>query len=320
MSKGLASRRRSTPWIHRWSRPLIGAIALLGAINTAYLTITRLTNNATVCPTSGCEQVLASPYATVFGQPLSLFGFLAYIGMAILALAPLAVKADEQKQLRATLENTTWLLLFAGATAMLVFSGYLMNIMVTKFVVPLGAKGICYYCIASALFALSLFVLTLLGRSWEDTGQLLFTGIIVAVVTIVGTLGVYAPINAPQTAQDSGVGEVGPPVTTASGTAEIELARHLSKTGAKMYGAYYCSHCYDQKQLFGKEASKDIPYLECVPGGRNAKPEQCQSAGITGFPTWEINGKKYAGTQSLEELARLSGYTGPTNFKNRIGF
>lgn len=320
MSKGLASRRRSTPWIHRWSRPIIGAIALLGAINTAYLTITRLTNSSTVCPTSGCEQVLASPYATVFGQPLSLFGFLAYIGMAILALAPLAVKADEQKQLRAKLENWTWLLLFAGATAMLVFSGYLMNIMVTKFVVPLGAKGICYYCIASALFALSLFVLTLLGRSWEDTGQLLFTGIIVAVVTIVGTLGVYAPINAPQTAQDTGVGEVGPPVTTVSSTAEIELARHLTKTGAKMYGAYYCSHCYDQKQLFGKEAAKEIPYIECIQGGRNAKPEQCQSAGITGFPTWEINGKKYAGTQSLEELARLSGYTGPTNFTNRIGF
>ncbi len=35
-----------------------------------------------------------------------------------------------------------------------------------------------------------------------------------------------------------------------------------------------------------------------------------------GFPTWEINGKYYSGVQTLENLAKYSGYTGPRNFKN----
>ena len=45
-------------------------------------------------------------------------------------------------------ENTSWLFLFMGATAMMVFSWYLMYIMVAKFVVPEGAGAICIYCIA----------------------------------------------------------------------------------------------------------------------------------------------------------------------------
>lgn len=34
-----------------------------------------------------------------------------------------------------------------------------------------------------------------------------------------------------------------------------------------MYGAFWCSHCYDQKQMFGKEAMAEFPYVECYPEG-----------------------------------------------------
>lgn len=34
-----------------------------------------------------------------------------------------------------------------------------------------------------------------------------------------------------------------------------------------MYGAFWCSHCFDQKQDFGKEAAADFPYVECYPDG-----------------------------------------------------
>ena len=68
--------------------PLIGAIAVLGATNTAYLTATRLTGNEAACPTEGCSKVLGSPYAEVFGQPLALFGLIAYIAMAIFCVSP----------------------------------------------------------------------------------------------------------------------------------------------------------------------------------------------------------------------------------------
>lgn len=91
------------------------------------------------------------------------------------------------------------------------------------------------------------------------------------------------------------------------------LARHLSKIGAKMYGAYWCPHCQHQKTLFGAAIGR-IRYIECDPQGDNAQPQLCQAAKIQGYPTWEINGKLYPGSQSLETLANLSGYKGPRRF------
>lgn len=304
MSKNLATRRRSAPWIHRWSRSLIGAVAILGALNTAYITITKLAETEPICPAGGCEQVLSSPYAYVFGIPLSIFGLLAYLAIAVFALAPLLINPDEKKQLRTNLESGTWLLLFMGATSMTLFSGYLMYIMMTKFVAVNGLKAVCYYCVASAIFATTLFVLTLVGRAWEDFGQLAFTGIIVGMVTVVGTLGIYSGVDNAQTA------------TAPSGSAEIALASHLQKVGAKMYGAFWCPHCQEQKQVFGQEAFAKVSYVECDPSGPDAQPKLCQDAGIKGYPTWEINGQFYQGERTLEELAKLSGYKGPRNFQN----
>ena len=87
------------------------------------------------------------------------------------------------------------------------------------------------------------------------------------------------------------------------------LAQHLRRSGAKMYGAYWCGHCQDQKALFGRAFSQ-IPYIECDAKGPNGQPSLCQRAGIQGYPTWEIRGRKYPGVQSLEALARLSNYRG----------
>lgn len=315
----MSSRRRQVPWMYRRSRYLIGAIAILGAINTGYITYNKLFGGETACPTSGCQQVLSSPYAEVFGLPLALFGLLAYLAMAAFALVPLAIDPEKNRQARTSAENTTWLLLFAGATAMLVFSAYLMFIMFSEFVALYGVAGICYYCIASALFALSLFVLTVIGRDWEDRGQLFFTGAIVALVTIVATLGIYSNIGGSSAvAGPNTPGEVGPPVVQSSGQSEIALAKHLSAIGAKMYSAYWCPHCHDQKELFGKEATQEFPYIECAPDGQNSQTALCQSSKITGFPTWVINGQKLEGTQTLQKLAEVSGYQGLQNFKNQV--
>src|SRR5262249_35158147 len=45
------------------------------------------------------------------------------------------------------------------------------------------------------------------------------------------------------------------------------VAVHLAHTGAKMYGAYWCPHCMEQKSYFGTSASR-LPYIECSPGGQ----------------------------------------------------
>ena len=34
-----------------------------------------------------------------------------------------------------------------------------------------------------------------------------------------------------------------------------------------MYGAFWCSHCYEQKQAFGAAAMEAFPYVECFPEG-----------------------------------------------------
>lgn len=340
-------RRRSTPWIHRWSRIIIAAIALCGILNTGYLTVVKLSGNAPTCttPGAGCNDVLSSPWAMVFGVPLALFGLLAYTSVMIFALAPMAVKSEQNKEQRKQLENLTWLLLLSGGIAMTVFSGYLMYLLAFQI------KAVCLYCIASALFSLSILVLTIIGRSWEDLGQIFFTAVIVGMITLIVTLAAYAPINnqlgkggtndpsnpnrAGVTVVQSGDGkgqvffdarkggepnpETGWEVTTTSGDAEIELAKHLTKIGAREYVAFWCPHCHEQKLIFGKEAYNELENggvkVECAPESPKGKAQDCKAAGIKGFPTWVINGKQYSGVQNLDELAKISGYTGARNFK-----
>ena len=332
-------RRRSTPWIHRFSRLLIAGIASCGALVTGYLTIVKLTGGAAACTASaagtpgGCNAVLSSPWAEVLGQPLALFGFLAYFSMLVFAVAPLLLKGGENKEQRQKLENLTWTFLLIGSISMTVFSSYLMYVLFTEI------KTVCPYCIASALFSLTMLVLTIIGRSWEDIGQIFFTAVIVGMITLIGTLGVYAgvtpggdtagndPAKAAIVAEDGKITftpttdnppqpGVGWEVTTTSGEAEIALARHLKDVGAKEYIAWWCPHCHDQKLLFGKEAYEEVPHTDCAPADNpNDQKPECKTAGIQSYPTWKIKGKTYTGAQSLEELAKVSGYEGPTNFK-----
>lgn len=103
---------------------------------------------------------------------------------------------------------------------------------------------------------------------------------------------------------------------SSAATPEVALSSHLKQIGAKLYGAHWCPYCHKQKALFGNEAFSQLDYVECDPAGKNARPELCQKARVEGFPTWEINGNKYGGMRSLQDLADLSGYSGDRNFKN----
>ncbi|MGK7928273.1 MAG: vitamin K epoxide reductase family protein [Spirulina sp.] len=313
------NRNRSLPWIYRNSRWPIGAIALLGVALTSYLTLIKLTGNSALCLAGGdgCNIALSSSYATVFGLPLSLYGVFAYLSMAVCALVP-AIAGLEKKSQRDRLDNWTWNFLLIGATGMTAASSYLVYLLAFEL------HAFCPYCLASATFSFSLFLLTLFGRPWEDWGQVFFTGTIVAIVTVVGTLGVYAhetppvpidgriPIPALKTAPKPGIGWE---IATTSTPSEIALAQHLSQIGVKMYGAYWCPHCSEQKFLLGKQAFAAIDYIECDRQAKNSQTALCQATGISSFPTWQIDGKLYEGIQSLEKLAQLSGYEGSQDFK-----
>jgi uncharacterized membrane protein len=309
-------KRRQVPWIYQYSRLLIGSIAILGIGVTSYLTWVKLAHNG-VCGAEGCEIVLASPFANVGSFPLTGLGLLSYIAVAVMAFAPMLIDPKTKKASHNQLNKLTWVGLLLAGVGMAVFSCYLM------YLLAVVIKAVCPFCIASAIFTFAILGLTIFGHDWEDIGQLIFTGMAAALVSLLVSLVLYntsigssGEISslAPTTAPEPGIGWE---IKSTSGAAEIELAKHLTQKGAKMYGAYWCPHCFEQKQLFGKQAWEQVSYVECANDAKKniPQPEVCSKAGIKGFPTWIIDGKLDTGVKKLAKLGELTGYKGNTAFK-----
>jgi hypothetical protein len=98
---------------------------------------------------------------------------------------------------------------------------------------------------------------------------------------------------------------VPPRITTESSAVALTLASDLKSLNSRMFGAFWCSHCYDQKQELGYEAMKSIPYVECDREGYNNERDLCKEREVPGYPTWEIGGKLFPGERSLEELREI---------------
>lgn len=284
-------RKQPTTWFHRNARYLIAGVVTAGMLL------------AIGCMAKENSALASSAYVQLGGLSLPLLGAMAYGVMGALAMGPVATKNK-------SLEGPTWLGLFIGSTAMTIFSGYLLYIMMAVLQEP------CVPCFLSAFLSLGLWGLTLSGNRWESLGQLLLPGISVALVAFIATTGLYAYAQNP----DSFIAGNPPPVIeTNSGASEIALAKHLTAIGAKKYGAWWCPHCHAQQTLFGKQAFDHVTYVECDEEGVNPQPNVCRTAGVQSYPTWEINGEIYAGVQQLRTLAAASGYTGPQEFVNQSG-
>ena len=254
----------------------------------------------------GCDKVLNSPWGTVAANiPLSFVGLMAYLAVLVMALLPLLPGLQENKS---DLSRRTWWGMFAVSLGMAVFSGVLLGLMVIKI------QAFCFFCVLSAVLSLALFVLSLIGGGWDDLGQLIFRGVLLALAVLMGGL-IWASVVDPNRPDAPVTGKgVAPLVTTTSSPATLALADHLTASGAVMYSAYWCPHCHEQKELFGKEASEQLKVVECAPDGRNNQADLCRSKGLEGFPSWEINGDIDSGVKPLEELADLSGYQGDRAF------
>jgi len=83
------------------------------------------------------------------------------------------------------------------------------------------------------------------------------------------------------------------------------FAKCLTEKGVAMYGASWCSHCQNQKNMFGS-SFKYVNYVECS-NSDGTQTDVCKKAGITGYPTWIVNGKVYSGEKTIQELSSLSG-------------
>ena len=85
------------------------------------------------------------------------------------------------------------------------------------------------------------------------------------------------------------------------------FAQCLTDAGAKMYGAYWCPHCVDQKEMFGQSWDY-MNYIECSLPNRAGQTIECINAKIQSYPTWEFqNGQRLEGVLSFEELGDLTG-------------
>ena len=286
----------------------MAVLATIGVIDTGSITLKKWgLLGALSCSSqgffgcNGCEKVLSSAWGSLLGQPLSLFGFLAYGAVLLLAVAPLVLQGEP----RTALGQRSWWGLFLLSTAMAVFSAVLLGVM------AFGIRDCCPFCILSAALSTALFVLSLVGGDWEDRGQLVFRGVITALLVGVLGLGWAASVGKPAATGGKGVA---PAVVAASSPAKVALAEHLTATGARIYTAYWCPHCHEQKELFGKEATAKLTVIECAPDGQNSQKALCDQKKIEGYPTWEINGKVDSGVKPLAKLAEQSGYKGPIDF------
>jgi hypothetical protein len=87
------------------------------------------------------------------------------------------------------------------------------------------------------------------------------------------------------------------------------FARCLTDRGAKMYGAWWCPHCVEQKEKFAA-SFEYAPYVECgIKGQPSGQAQVCKDANVKGYPTWQFppTGERAERVFTLQELSDRTG-------------
>jgi uncharacterized membrane protein len=190
---------------------IVLGLALVGLALAGYLTALKLGGNqAFLCRDgSGCDIVQASRYSLLAGVPTAMWGAGIYLAIAVLAWMPRTARR--------------WQAAFTLASGAVAFSLYLTYISIFT----IGAT--CPYCLASGAVAVAILVVMVWRRpsaqgrqaSAYKPGTLAGIGITAGVVTVL--LGAF--IFAADFSVPAGY--------------QAELARHLAKSQAIFYGAYW---------------------------------------------------------------------------------
>ncbi|KAK1304914.1 hypothetical protein QJS10_CPB11g02082 [Acorus calamus] len=286
---------------------LCAGIGALGFLETGYLSYLKLTGAEAFCPAGGggaggCGDVLNSDYAVIFGIPLPVFGLVAY-GL----VASLGLQMARQDLPFGLGRNEGRAVLLASTTSMATASAYFLYLLSTEF-----AGTSCPYCLFSAFLSFSLFFIMLKDFSLQEIQKSAGIQLSVVAIVIAALSNSYANVPPQSTnINDIDLQPYKTEITTQSSPFAIALAKHLNSIGAKMYGAFWCSHCIEQKQMFGREAVKLLDYVECFPDGAGKgrkMTKECTAAGLEGFPTWLIKDQVLSGEQDLQALAQASGF------------
>ena len=297
----------------KWPKIVIAVLSTIGLVDTGSITLKNWgVFNSLSCPgiKNGCETVLNSPWGTLFENnqiniPLSLAGVISYSSILLFSIF-LSVNIISPKE---KLNKLIWWLIFLISCASSVFSFLLLNIMFLKI------NAYCFFCILSAILSISIFIVSMIGAKFESREPMLYRGFIVALTVLIGGL-IWSNNVDPSNAIDvsNNTEKVSPVITTSSSPQKVKFAKFLSEKNIKMYSAYWCPHCHDQKQLFGKQAVNELTVVECAQDGKDNQHELCREKQIEGFPSWEIKGEIYSGVKNLNDLAIMTEYKGDSNF------
>ena len=311
-SSRLKSRRRQDLG-SKWARVAIAILSTVGVIDTGSITLNKwglIGNLNCLGGLEGCDKVLNSPWGNIiqtntYSIPLSLVGLISYFLILLMAILPLIPTLKNKNN---NISKFAWWGSFYISISTFVFSLILISVMIFKI------KAFCFFCLLSCLISFSLLLLSVLGGGWEDYGKLFFRGFVMSVAVLLAGLIWSSSVDPSTKEVSNNIQGMPPAVIAISSPEKIKLAEHLTQEGAVMYNAYWCPHCHDQKEMFGKVAAEKLNLVECAKDGFNNKRELCEAKGITGFPSWEINGSIDSGVKSLKELAEL------TNYKNSKDF
>jgi uncharacterized membrane protein len=131
----------------RARRVLLGALAIVGLLISAYLSWVHYIGAVPVClgGSGGCESVQSSSYATIFGVPVAVIGLLGYSGLLFAA----------------SLRGEVGIYLgFLVALVGTLFSAYLTYL--ELFVI----HAICEWCVVSAALMVGALICTSFG-AWQ---------------------------------------------------------------------------------------------------------------------------------------------------------
>jgi len=125
-------------------------LSFLGFLDSTYLTILHYKNAFPPCSvTSGCEEVLTSPYSVLGPMPLALYGSVFYLAVIVLSLILI----------------TNYKKLYLNILYPLVFVGFIVSVilfLIQAFIL----HSFCQYCVISEIIATALLILAVL-RIWE---------------------------------------------------------------------------------------------------------------------------------------------------------
>lgn len=284
------------------NRLILSGLAATGAIETAVLTYSKFVstgNSPPLCADLFCDLALTSKFASIpiVNIPLVSIGFVGYTTIALLTAFSLSSakydslsKLNNGKPAAEGIDKFHDSLLLFLTTSMGTFSGYLLSVLlfvlhtpcafcITSSVVSFAMAGIAWNSAlvqnkTKAFVISSSSVLITLSASGFLYYATLFTNPSSSYAFVEPSFGVR---NAAERVKETVSVNRPPPISTSSSSNSIQLAKKLNKLGAKLYGAYWCSHCNNQKQLFGKEAFGVVEYIECDDSGYNSQSALCKS-------------------------------------------